>query len=165
MKASPTAIWLRGSKRTKGFVRSTWTCASTSARSSASLNRSVLLSRLILVSVPWLSSCQLIHSPCCIAHYKKYFQAIDTTSNNEKAVVFQKLESKSAGTSYMDSLFLEISFPNPRYPSQVLYSLLHDAIDEAPKEARRFPQKLYDALGDHSVCNHFVTALNGLTIV
>jgi hypothetical protein len=152
MKVSPTVIWPRGSKRTKGFVRSTWTCAFTLARSSASLNKSVLLLRQILVSVPWPSSCQSTHPPSCVAHYKKYFQAIETTSNNnEKAVVFQKLESKSAGTSYMDSLFLEISFPNPRYPAQVLYSLLHDAIDEAPKEAKRFPQKLYDALGDHSV--------------
>jgi hypothetical protein len=51
----------------------------------------------------------------------------------------------------MDSIIIELSFPEAPYPKRVLYQILHDAVDESPREARRFPQELWNAVGDLSV--------------
>lgn len=46
---------------------------------------------------------------------------------------------------------IELCFPRAPYPRAILYQILHDAVEESPKEALRFPQALWDAVGDLSV--------------
>ena len=58
---------------------------------------------------------------------------------------------REACLSFMDSIIVELSFPRPSYPRDILFSLLHDVVEEAPKEAKRFPQMIWDAIGDFSV--------------
>ena len=52
----------------------------------------------------------------------------------------------------MDAIVIELCLPNSTFPKYVLINLLQEAINETPKEAERFPQILFDALGDLSVC-------------
>lgn len=51
----------------------------------------------------------------------------------------------------MDSIIIELSFPAAPYSKRILYQILHEAVDESPREARRFPQELWNAVGDLSV--------------
>ena len=51
----------------------------------------------------------------------------------------------------MDSIIIELCFPEGPYPKGVLYQILHDAVEEVPHQAKRFPQALWDAVGDLSV--------------
>ncbi len=53
--------------------------------------------------------------------------------------------------SFLDSIIVELCFPQGVYPKAILYRILHDAVDESPREARRFPQALWDAVGDLAV--------------
>ena len=61
---------------------------------------------------------------------------------------------KDACKSFMDSIIIELCFPRAPYPRRILYHILHDAVDESPKEAKRFPQVMWDAVGDLSVSCH-----------
>jgi hypothetical protein len=56
--------------------------------------------------------------------------------------------------SYIDSIVIELCLPNSRYPKYILARILEDATQEAPREKRRFPQVLFDALGDLAVSAH-----------
>ena len=58
---------------------------------------------------------------------------------------------REAGRSFLDSIIIELAFPDSIYPKSILYNILHDAVEEAPREAKRFPQALWDAVGDLSV--------------
>lgn len=58
---------------------------------------------------------------------------------------------KDTGRNFVDSIIMEICFPNSNYPKNVLLQILHDAVRECPREANRFPQALWDAMGSFSV--------------
>ena len=53
--------------------------------------------------------------------------------------------------NYVDSIVIELCLPGSTYPKYVLMTLLEEAIEESPKEAKRFPQAMFDVLGDFSV--------------
>ncbi|KAJ7647049.1 hypothetical protein FB45DRAFT_892185 [Roridomyces roridus] len=86
-------------------------------------------------------------------HYAPYFKIKEENRDDpsEEDYVFDWAALKEAGKSFLDSIILELSFPSAPYPMTVLYSILHDAVDESPKEAKRFPQALWDSVGDLSV--------------
>lgn len=65
---------------------------------------------------------------------------------------------RAAYKSYVDSIVIELCLPNSRYPKYILARILEDATQEAPREKERFPQALFDALGDLSVGVHTVPA-------
>lgn len=46
---------------------------------------------------------------------------------------------------------MELCFPQSLIPKAVLLGILSEAIDETPRDAKRFPQALWDAMGDLSV--------------
>jgi hypothetical protein len=58
---------------------------------------------------------------------------------------------RAAYKSYVDSIVIELCLPNSQYPKYILARILEDATQEAPREKERFPQALFDALGDLSV--------------
>lgn len=62
---------------------------------------------------------------------------------------------RQAADSFIDSIIIELCFPRGIYPEAVLYRLLHDAVTESPKDAKRFPQALWDAIGDLSASFFF----------
>jgi hypothetical protein len=66
-------------------------------------------------------------------------------------VIFDWAGLRDACKSFLDSIIIELCFPRAPYPKQILYQILHDAVEESPKEAKRFPQTLWDAVGDLSV--------------
>ena len=53
--------------------------------------------------------------------------------------------------SFLDSIVVELCLPHSPFPKQVLLGILSEAIDETPRDAKRFPRILWDAMGDLSV--------------
>lgn len=53
--------------------------------------------------------------------------------------------------SFLDSVVVELCLPNSQYSKQIMLQLLEEATTESPKETKRFPQALWDAVGDFSV--------------
>lgn len=69
----------------------------------------------------------------------------------ELSVAFDWAGLKDACKSFLDSIIIELCFPRVPYPKRILYHILHDAVDESPREAKKFPQSMWDAIGDLSV--------------
>ena len=76
---------------------------------------------------------------------------VENVHAGEPSVAFDWAGLKDACKSFLDSIIIELCFPKAPYPKQILYHILHDAVDESPKEAKRFPQSMWDAVGDLSV--------------
>ena len=87
------------------------------------------------------------------AHYARYFKPNpnETIDPSEPAVVFNWTDIRTATLSFLDSIIIELCFPDSPYPKSVLFQILHDAVEESPREAKRFSQALWDAIGDLSV--------------
>ncbi|KAF5389386.1 hypothetical protein D9757_004247 [Collybiopsis confluens] len=83
-------------------------------------------------------------------HYACYFKEV-TDEKGDQGYLFDWQETRRACSSFLDSIIIELCFPRAPYPKAILYQILHDAIEESPREARRFPQALWDAVGDLSV--------------
>lgn len=88
-----------------------------------------------------------------LAHYARFFRLRPTegTDPAEAEYIFDWTDLRKAAESYIDSIIIELCFPCGEYPRTALYQLLHDAVIESPRDAKRFPQALWDAVGDLSV--------------
>ncbi|KIJ67776.1 hypothetical protein HYDPIDRAFT_107270 [Hydnomerulius pinastri MD-312] len=84
-------------------------------------------------------------------HYVRYFTKVEGIQPGDPEIAFDWAGLKDACRSFLDSIIIELCFPRAPYPKRILYQILHDAIDESPKEAKRFPQKMWDAIGELSV--------------
>ncbi|KNZ80873.1 hypothetical protein J132_04097 [Termitomyces sp. J132] len=85
-------------------------------------------------------------------HYARYFKvAPDQADVPEPEMMFDWQELREACLSFLDSIIIELCFPKSPYPKDVLYQILRDAVTESPKEAKRFTQELWDAVGDLSI--------------
>lgn len=131
------------------FVGYTWPCSKSSLTLPVLLKTSSRSSPLLLVrSCP---STQSTPTDACKAHYQKYFKKVEGDLDEPDQVIFDWNELKKAGRSFLDCIIIELAFPRAPYPNGVLYQILKDACDEAPREAKRFPQSLWDSIGDFSV--------------
>ncbi|KJA27891.1 hypothetical protein HYPSUDRAFT_35071 [Hypholoma sublateritium FD-334 SS-4] len=85
--------------------------------------------------------------------YAKYFKSKASESEDPTApeYVFNYNNLRKTADSFLDSIIVELCFPQGVYPKAILYRILHDAVDESPREARRFPQALWDAVGDLAI--------------
>ncbi|KZT29034.1 hypothetical protein NEOLEDRAFT_1154103 [Neolentinus lepideus HHB14362 ss-1] len=81
-------------------------------------------------------------------HYAKYFKPVPDSDPGDPEIMFDWVELKAVHRSFLDSIIIELCLPQSRYPKQVLYSILHDAVDESPREAKRFSQAVWDTVGD-----------------
>ncbi|EPQ57181.1 hypothetical protein GLOTRDRAFT_39174 [Gloeophyllum trabeum ATCC 11539] len=81
-------------------------------------------------------------------HYARYFKPVPNSDPDDPEMMFDWQELRTVYKSFLDSIIIELCLPQSRYPKQVLYSILHDAVDESPREAKRFPQAVWDAVGD-----------------
>ncbi|OAX37405.1 hypothetical protein K503DRAFT_850462 [Rhizopogon vinicolor AM-OR11-026] len=84
-------------------------------------------------------------------HYARYFKAVENTDPGESEIAFDWAGLKDACKSFLDSIIIELCFPKQPYPKRILYHILHDAVEESPREAKRFPQAMWDAVGELSV--------------
>ncbi|PFH53859.1 hypothetical protein AMATHDRAFT_1081 [Amanita thiersii Skay4041] len=82
------------------------------------------------------------------AHYSRYFKKVENVDPSAPDIVFDLTELREACTSFLDSIVIELCFPRAPYPEYILFSILSDAVEEAPWEARRFPQEVWDVVGD-----------------
>ena len=76
---------------------------------------------------------------------------MEDSAPDEPDVQFDWNGLREACLSFTDSIIVELCFPRPSFPRDILFSLLRDAVEETPKETRRFPQVFWDAIGDFSV--------------
>lgn len=95
-----------------------------------------------------------------LAHYADYFKQTDGVDEPEFSVDWSVL--KSMHRSFLDSIIIELCLPNSQYTKPIIFQVLHEAVEEAHREAKRFPQALWDAVGDFSVsvflCSAFYMA-------
>ncbi|PCH43414.1 hypothetical protein WOLCODRAFT_138330 [Wolfiporia cocos MD-104 SS10] len=84
-------------------------------------------------------------------HYSQYFKRSQTDDLDDEEYVFDWAGLKSVHKSFIDSIIVELCLPRSEIPRQILYQILHEAIAETPRDAKRFPQALWDAVGDLSV--------------
>ncbi|KDQ27753.1 hypothetical protein PLEOSDRAFT_1024380, partial [Pleurotus ostreatus PC15] len=87
-------------------------------------------------------------------HYFKHKKEKEgSTDPDDDMIVFDwaGLKIKDACKSFIDSIVIELCFPEGPYPTGVLFQLLHDAVEEAPHHAKRFPQALWDSVGDLAI--------------
>ena len=58
---------------------------------------------------------------------------------------------KNVYKSFIDSIVIELCLPESTMPKYIFTRILEEAILESPAEAKRFPQAMWDAMGDLSV--------------
>jgi hypothetical protein len=118
--------------------------------------------RFLSLLSPPPSSLSLPHlflTSLTLAHYSRYFKHADPSTTPDSSpnadtspnITFDWAALRDACKSFLDSIIIELCFPRAPYPQPILFEILHDAIDESPAEAKRFPQALWDAVGDLSV--------------
>ncbi|CAA7261735.1 unnamed protein product [Cyclocybe aegerita] len=86
--------------------------------------------------------------------YSRYFRLKPNESSDpgDAEYIFDFTDLRAATDSYIDSIIIELCFPNGTYPKAILYQLLREATEESRREAKHFPQTLWDAVGDLSAC-------------
>jgi len=92
-----------------------------------------------------------------------YFKKHEESDPNNPEYMFDWTVLRDAYKSYVGSIVIELCLPNSKYPKYILARILEDATEEAPREAKRFPQALFDALGDLSVNIHANSTPDSLT--
>ena len=100
-----------------------------------------------------------------IGHYSQYFERKQDPDTGEWEFAFDWAKLKPIHKSFLDSLIVELCLPNSRIPKQVLYQLLHEAMEESPKDAKQFSQAVWDAVGDLSVGSRSRGRLRSMIIV
>ena len=70
---------------------------------------------------------------------------------DDAEVGFEFGNLKKMYKSFVDSIVIELCLPESAMPKFILTAILQEALEESPSEGRRFPQALWDALGDFSV--------------
>ena len=94
-----------------------------------------------------------------IAHWAQFFKKNDLVGNDQPEYIFDWVQVKDVHKSFLDSIVVELSLPASPWKRQILLHLLREAIEENPRDAKRFPQALWDAMGDFSVCKTYSRTL------
>jgi hypothetical protein len=89
-----------------------------------------------------------------VAHFTRYFKRFESSDPTDPEFVFDWESLREACKSFLDSTIIELCFPYAPYPRHILFQLLHDAVEESPRDNTRFTQELWDAVGDLSVSLH-----------
>ncbi|KAI0074642.1 hypothetical protein K474DRAFT_1665173 [Panus rudis PR-1116 ss-1] len=84
-------------------------------------------------------------------HFAPYFKKVQDDELDEPEYLFDWAALKQVHKSFLDSIIIELCLPNSNFPRPILYRILHEAIDESPREGKHFPQALWDAVGDLAV--------------
>lgn len=116
------------------------------------LSRGFLCLRSPRVRVYSVASHPIVLTQPPTAHWNQFFKENPNKGpGQDQEYVFDWEHLKRVHKSYIDSIVVEIGLPGSPIPKGVLLHILRDAVDETPKDAKLFPQLLWDALGDLSV--------------
>jgi len=85
-----------------------------------------------------------------LEHFARYFKLTEDEAEDPEWL-FDWASLRAMHKSFLDSIVVELCLPNSKYSKQILLQLLDEAATESPKETKRFPQALWDAVGDFSV--------------
>lgn len=85
-----------------------------------------------------------------LEHFARYFKLTEDEAEDPEWL-FDWASLKTMHKSFLDSIVVELCLPNSQYSKQIMLQLLEEATTESPKETKRFPQALWDAVGDFSV--------------
>ena len=85
-----------------------------------------------------------------LEHFAHYFKLTEDEAEDPEWL-FDWASLKVMHKSFLDSIVVELCLPNSQYSKQILLQLLEEATTESRKETKRFPQALWDAVGDFSV--------------
>lgn len=92
-----------------------------------------------------------------LAHYGIYFRTSTASKDQQE---FDDNEMRKMYKSFLDSTIIELCLPRSVFTPQALYSCLHAVEEESPRELKRCPQLMWDAVGDLSVRSFsFLTGL------
>ena len=88
-----------------------------------------------------------------VAHWQMYFKvnAYKKEGDDQPEFVFDWTFLKDVHKSFLDSIIVELGLPKSPFRKQILLQILREAIEETPRDAKRFPKILWDAMGDFSV--------------
>ncbi|KAG9027852.1 hypothetical protein FRB95_007333 [Tulasnella sp. JGI-2019a] len=76
-------------------------------------------------------------------YYSHYFFAVQSAW-----MAFRREEAMGAMKSLINTIVMELIFPQSKYPLHILYAILRESLDGSPAEGTRFSQGLFDAIGD-----------------
>ncbi|KAG9049466.1 hypothetical protein FS837_010159, partial [Tulasnella sp. UAMH 9824] len=107
-------------------------------------DRFVLLYRLLVVLVG-VNQKNVALAAAASQHYAHYFFAVQSAW-----MAFKREEAMGAMKSLIDTVVMELIFPESEYPPHILFAILSEALETSPKENKRFSQRLFDAIGDLS---------------
>ena len=124
----------------------------------AAQNKFALLATTTGATSPRLFRSRALICPRCAAHWDQFFKESAVTQDNEREYIFDWSNVKAVHKSFLDSIIVELAFPNSTVPRQILLYILNEAVDESPRDAKAFPQSLWDAMGDFSVRGRFVVS-------
>ncbi|KAG8909504.1 hypothetical protein FRC01_006899, partial [Tulasnella sp. 417] len=113
-------------------------------QNSAFRDRFVLLYRLLVVLVG-VNQKNVALAAAASQHYAHYFFAVQSAW-----MAFKREEAMGAMKSLIDTVVMELIFPESSYPLHILFAVLTEALETSPKENKRFSQRLFDAIGDLS---------------
>ena len=85
-----------------------------------------------------------------LEHFARYFKLTEAEAEDPEWL-FDWASLKTMHKSFLDSIVVELCLPNSQYSKQIMLQLLEEATTESPRETKRFPQTLWDAVGDFSV--------------
>ncbi|KAF6763057.1 hypothetical protein DFP72DRAFT_1030216 [Ephemerocybe angulata] len=101
-------------------------------------------------------------------YYSKYFKArpADYTGTGDPELGFDLDDKKvrAITSSFLDCIIVELLLPGSKIPSNVLYQLLQDVLQESPNQAKRFTQSLWNAIGDLSFAVQLQTILEAAIV-
>ena len=95
------------------------------------------------------------------AHYAQYFTRHTDPQTKAVEYTFDWMQLKAIHKSFVDSIIVELCLPDSPIPKPILIQLLGEATEESPKDAKRFSQALWDAIGDLSVGSKKITRSSG----
>ncbi|KAG8961729.1 hypothetical protein FRC05_005825, partial [Tulasnella sp. 425] len=105
-------------------------------------DRFVLLYRLLVVLVG-VNQKNVALAAAASPHYAHYFFAVQSAW-----MAFKREEAMGAMKSLIDTVVMELIFPESEYPLHILFAILAESLETSPKENKRFSQRLFDAIGD-----------------
>ncbi|KAG8939435.1 hypothetical protein FRC04_006582 [Tulasnella sp. 424] len=107
-------------------------------------DRFVLLYRLFVVLVG-VNQKNVALAAAASQHYAHYFFPVQSAW-----MAFKREEAMGAMKFLIDTVVMELIFPESEYPLHILFAILAETLETSPKENKRFSQRLFDAIGDLS---------------
>ena len=79
------------------------------------------------------------------------FKKTDFEGSDKPEYIFDWVRVKEIHKSFIDAIVIEICFPGSPIPGTILLHILREATEESPRDAKCFPQVMWDSVGNFSV--------------